>query len=69
MYIMIAYNLYNTIYYMYDTLWYGMLWFKLQKDYKGARQQYETVLRLDPGNKIGRENLNKLERLERSRKN
>ena len=54
---------------MYATLWYGMLWFTLQKDYEGARQQYETVLRLDPGNKIGRENLNKLERLERSRKN
>ena len=54
---------------LYDILWYGVLWFKLQKDYKGARQQYEAVLGLEPGNKIVMENLNKLERLERSRKN
>ena len=37
----------------------------LRKAYKEAREQYEVSLRLDPDNELVKDNLNKLNRLER----
>ena len=39
-----------------------------QKDYRGARREYEAALKLDPSNEMIVENLKKLERLERAHK-